>query len=136
MEGSAGNSRGESKSGDRLILPVAILLSILILGDVLMPHSSHHRAPIKETITQMGAFSEALEMFKSDAGHYPNGLNDLVVQPTGAATNWHQYLDKIWPDPWGHPYRYEYPGKQRTNSYDLSSAGPDGKFGTKDDIMN
>jgi general secretion pathway protein G len=75
-------------------------------------------------------------MFKKDVGHYPNGLNDLVVQPAGATTNWHQCLEKIWPDPWGHPYRYDFPGKHRTNSYDLSSAGPDGKFGTADNIAN
>ena len=77
-------------------------------------------------------------MFKDDNGNYPtqtNGLAGLVVQPSGA-TNWHQYFDNIPLDPWGHPYLYEYPGRHNTNTFDLSSAGPDGIPGTADDIVN
>ncbi len=78
-------------------------------------------------------------MFKAENGFYPtgtNGLNDLVVKPANASTNWHQHLDKVPSDMWGHPYLYVFPGKHNTNSYDLSSAGPDGIPGTKDDIVN
>ena len=39
-------------------------------------------------------------------------------------------------DPWGNPYIYYYPGKHNPDSYDLLSAGPDGKEGTDDDIGN
>ena len=39
-------------------------------------------------------------------------------------------------DPWGDQYIYEYPGKHNPKRYDLSSAGPDGKPGTDDDIVN
>jgi general secretion pathway protein G len=135
MDESEGNSQGEARSGARLILPAMVCLAVIIL--VIEKQFAGHGVPrIKMTITQIGAFSEALKMFKGDIGHYPNGLNDLVVQPAGASTNWHEYLDRIPFDPWGHPYLYEYPGKHRTNSYDLSSAGPDGKFGTEDDIAN
>lgn len=87
---------------------------------------------------RIAMFRAALEEFKSDNGDYPagtNGLNDLVSHPTGA-TNSQQYVKEVPLDPWGHPYRYEFPGKHLTNSYDLSSAGPDGKFGTEDDIPN
>ena len=87
---------------------------------------------------QIGAFSTALDMFKLDNGFYPagtNGLNDLVSRPA-RATNWHRYLDKIPQDHWGHPYLYVSPGRHNTNSYDLSSAGPDGILGTPDDIVN
>ena len=88
-------------------------------------------------MTQISAFNTALDMFKTDNGIYPagtNGLNDLVVMPSGM-TNWHQYLDEIPVDPWGHPYIYEFPGKLRPDSYELRSAGPDGKIGTADDIL-
>jgi general secretion pathway protein G len=121
-----------------VFLIVFLLLGLAIF--LLIPPLAGHGWPkIKATIAQIQAFGDALEMFKSDNGYYPAGtnrLNDLVVKPVGASTNWHQYEDKIPLDPWGHPYRYEYPGKHRTNSYDLSSAGPDGKFGTEDDIGN
>jgi general secretion pathway protein G len=89
-------------------------------------------------VTQMNAFATALDVFKVDNGFYPStalGLQSLVTQPQGA-TNWHQYLDAIPKDPWGNEYIYACPGKHRPRSYDFSSAGPDGKAGTDDDIVN
>ena len=83
----------------------------------------------------------ALDMFKQENSHYPsgtNGLNDLITKPPGA-TNWDPYIslkDNKFLDPWGHPYLYISPGLHNTNSYDLSSAGPDGIPGTQDDIKN
>jgi len=53
------------------------------------------------------------------------------------ATNWHgPYLAKVPHDIWGKNFVYEYPGKHNPDSYDLTSCGPDGKAGTKDDIGN
>jgi len=118
---------------------IVFLLLGLVIYFFMPPLAGSRPAPIKAAITQIGAFGDALDMFKSDNGHYPtgkNGLNNLVVKPADATTNWHQYLAEIYLDPWGHPYLYEYPGKHGTNVYDLSSAGPDGKFGTPDDIAN
>jgi len=81
----------------------------------------------------------ALAAFKVDTGFFPkgsNGMLELLQQPTGA-TNWHgPYLEKLPVDPWGNKYFYEYPGKHNPNGYDLFSAGPDGKPGTDDDIVN
>ncbi len=86
-----------------------------------------------------GGIQSALDAFKADTGSYPkgsNGLLELVQQPAGA-TNWRgPYLDKLPNDPWGHKYIYEYPGQHNTNGFDLFSAGPDGKAGTDDDIVN
>jgi general secretion pathway protein G len=86
-----------------------------------------------------GGIKSALGAFEVDNGSYPkgsNGLLELVQQPTGA-TNWHgPYLEKTPLDPWGTKYFYEYPGKHQTNGYDLFSAGPDGKAGTDNDIVN
>jgi general secretion pathway protein G len=80
----------------------------------------------------------ALDGFDVDNGYYPKSLRDLVQQPADAK-NWPgSYLNstKLPVDPWGHKYIYEYPGKHNTNGYDLFSAGPDGKPGTGDDIVN
>jgi len=114
---------------------------IFIVWCALTPISSGPRnAPIKATIVQIKAFATGLEMFKGDNGFYPsgtNGLMDLVAKPTNATAGWHgPYLAKIPADFWGHPYHYEYPGRHNTNSFDVSSAGPDGVFGTADDIGN
>lgn len=80
----------------------------------------------------------AVDAYKADTGNYPKGLGALVQKPAGV-TNWNgPYLDPAWKplDPWGNPYIYRYPGKYNPKSYDLLSAGPDGKEGTADDICN
>lgn len=57
---------------------------------------------------------------------------------------------KVFLDPWGHPYVYRnyiqrlsagggdstYKGKRINSTYDLISRGPDGEYGTDDDITN
>ncbi len=83
-----------------------------------------------------GGIKSALGQYEVDNGFYPKSLQDLLVQPSNAK-NWHgPYLDKLPDDPWGNPYIYYFPGKHTQNSYDLLSAGPDGKEGTDDDIGN
>ena len=83
-------------------------------------------------------FKATLDRYHDDTGHYPKNLQDLVQEPTNEA-NWHgPYFDppRTPLDPWCNPYVYEFPGKHKPESYDLSSLGPDGKAGTKDDIGN
>ena len=117
------------------MLIVAMLLWSTIPVTIVTPK----KARLKTAVAQIGAFKSALDLFKLDNGFYPaatNGLNALVVEPGNASTNWQQYLERIPLDPWGHPYLYVAPGRHNTNSYDLSSAGPDGIPGTPDDIVN
>ncbi len=83
-----------------------------------------------------GGIKSALGQYEVDNGFFPKSLQDLITQPSNAK-NWHgPYLDKLPSDPWGNPYIYYYPGKHSANSYDLLSAGPDGKEGTDDDIVS
>ena len=80
----------------------------------------------------------ALGQYNVDVGHYPKSFQDLVQKPD-EATNWHgPYFEppKVPTDPWGHEYIYEFPGKHNPGSYDVMSAGPDGKKRTEDDISN
>ncbi|MDB6066300.1 MAG: xcpT 11 [Pedosphaera sp.] len=123
------------------LVELLLVLTILaILAAIVLPRmaGSGERARIGAAKTQISAFATALDMFEVDSGHYPrgkSGLNDLMVQPRDAQ-NWKQYMDSIPVDPWGQPYVYECPGKHKPSSYDLSSAGPDGRIGTDDDITN
>jgi hypothetical protein len=39
-------------------------------------------------------------------------------------------------DAWGRELNYALPGKLNPQGYDIISAGPDGLFGTQDDIAN
>ena len=77
---------------------------------------------------------DALCCFKMDNGRYPTeqeGLDILVKHP-GSPTWTGPYIrgNNILKDPWGTAYRYTL-----TNGTPVVvSAGPDTKFGTKDDI--
>lgn len=123
-----------------LVEMLLVLTILAILAGIVLPKivGRGEEAKKKATTAQLSAFAQALDLFEVDNGDYPsgrNGLQDLVTQPRDAK-NWHQYLDSIPLDQWGHPYIYVKPGKHRPNSYDLSSAGPDGQEGTADDITN
>jgi general secretion pathway protein G len=117
----------------------AAIFFLIVISGILSPiffpisHTSKN-ALMKAAKTQMKTFGAVLEMYRHDTGQFPNGLVDLMVRPA-AATNWTQYMEAIPIDPWGHPYIYIFPGEKDSNTFGLSSAGPDGRLGTKDDIV-
>jgi general secretion pathway protein G len=83
-----------------------------------------------------GGVAAGLDLFELDNGAYPASLADLQTKPQEAA-NWQgPYLKKSPKDPWGHEYVYKHPGIHNTESYDLSSVGPDGVEGSEDDVTN
>src|SRR6056297_1631559 len=85
-----------------------------------------------------GQLSLALDMYEQDTGRYPTqeeGLTVLVDDP--GVTEWKgPYLKGgLKDDPWGQPYRYTLESSEAGRTrYILASAGPDGQFGTEDDI--
>ena len=119
-----------------LMLVVAI---IGILAALVIPRiaGSGLRAQITAAKTDIGGgIKTALGNYEVDNGSYPHSLEDLLKQPSNAK-NWHgPYLDNPPIDPWKNPYIYYFPGKHNPTSYDLLSAGLDGKEGTDDDIGN
>jgi len=125
---------------------VELLLVLVILGTlaaIVLPKFSgvSQRGRVTATETQISTFKTALDAYEVDMGYYPrgrNGLVDLIQQPRDSR-NWHgPYLqsDAVPKDPWGNDYVYECPGRHNPSFYDLSSAGPDGRMGTDDDITN
>ena len=126
---------------------VELLLVLVILGvlaGIVLPKFSGRteQARVTAAQSQIATFGTALDAFEVDNGYYPrgkDGLQALLVKPSDAQ-NWRgPYLEEkggIPNDPWGRPYFYECPGKHNTSSYDISSAGFDGKDGTEDDITN
>ena len=88
---------------------------------------------------QIAAMGLALDTFEIDVGRYPNtteGLAALVRQPDGVEGWRGPYVRKLVPDPWARPYVYRCPGAHNKDGFDLSSAGPDGREGTDDDVTN
>ena len=124
---------------------VEMLLVLVIIGTlaaIVVPKLAgrSEQARITAAQSQIAAFGTALDAFEVDNGYYPkgkDGLQDLVQTPA-QAPNWKgPYLKQEVPaDPWGNAYNYECPGKHNTTGYDLSSAGPDGRAGTEDDVTS
>jgi len=122
-----------------------LLVAVLVAGFYLIESGIDRPSDKTRIIVAIadinGGIKSALDQYRLDTGVYPkgsNGLLELVRQP-GGETNWHgPYLDlpKAPVDPWGNNYVYDCPGKHNSNAYDLFSAGPDGRIGTKDDIDN
>lgn len=86
--------------------------------------------------SQIELFALALEQYRLDNHGYPateQGLSALRTMPlTGEPPrNWRgPYLRRVVPDdPWGRPYIYVAPGRANPETYDLYSAGRDGRPG-------
>jgi general secretion pathway protein G len=136
-------TKAKSQLGFTLTEIMLVVVIIGILAALVIPKiaGSGERARVTAATADInGGIKSALGQYEVDNGFYPKSLQDLIVQP-GNAKNWHgPYFDSTPPtlpiDPWGNPYIYYYPGKHNVNSYDLLSAGPDGKEGTDDDVVN
>ena len=124
-----------------LVEMLLVLVILAVLAAIVYPKVAGRSEQARTTaaMTQISAFSTALDAFEVDNGYFPkgkNGLMDLVVQPRDAQ-EWHgPYLKEIPKDPWNNDYVYECPGRHNPSSYDLMSMGLDGRAGTEDDIAN
>jgi general secretion pathway protein G len=131
------------RGGFTLVELLLVMVILGILAAIVVPRFSGRTEQAKQRAaeTQISTFKTALDGFEVDTGSYPkgkNGLLDLLQQPRNAQ-NWRgPYLqtDRVPVDPWNNPYIYECPGRHNPTSYDLSSAGPDGRPGTEDDVAN
>ena len=123
-----------------LVLVILVMIaSLTVVAVIPMQRSAYMRA----AETQIKAFKTPLQAYRIDVGTFPNtsqGLEALRNPPSDLASpnKWRgPYLESPVPlDPWGNPYRYEYPGRYEADGPDIWSYGPDGIDGTEDDIGN
>jgi len=121
---------------------IGIVVAFCFVGLLLGTFSLHRddpvqraaRDPLERTIHEMMFYATALEHYKLDIGNYPlsnkdGGLRALVEDP-GEAEWSGPYAIRIKRDWWGNTYFYDCTNGVPT----LASAGPDGEFGTGDDI--
>ena len=123
-----------------LVEMLLVLVILATLAAIVIPKMAgrSEQAKITAAKQQINSFELAIDSFEVDNGFFPKtGELDMLVNQPGDAKNWRgPYLKNIPVDPWSNPYTYDYPGKHNANGYDLSSAGPDQRTGTDDDINN
>jgi general secretion pathway protein G len=132
------NMQNYKESGFTLLELLVVLGIIAMLAGIVGPQVMKHmgESKVKAAKVQIEELSAALDMYKLDAGSYPNnnqGLKALIASPEGGK-NWNgPYLRKakIPVDPWQNEYLYVYPGKH--GKFDLYSLGADGAEGGEGD---
>ncbi len=118
-----------------ILIVVAILASLMgMLASKVM--SSKDEADIKIARMGMQQLKTSLDRFSLSIGRYPTsseGLDALVKNPGGMKGWAGPYADpKAIVDPWKVPYSYNAISRRE---FTITSAGPDGKEGTDDDLM-
>ncbi len=122
--------------------PSVLLLAMAALaltGAVLVNRSLNVYAPrtddarMSRAARNLDMLRMALERFRRDCGRYPEaaeGLHALIRDP--GIEGWNgPYVNMVRPDPWGRAFHYSV----SNDVVVLFSAGPDGVFGTDDDIV-
>ena len=120
------------REGFTLIEILLVVVIIGILAAVAVPKLSGRvgQAQTNAAKASVDAIGLAVKMYEVDNGKFPDSLQSLVTK--GGEINWNgPYLEKGVPkDPWGNDFQYSKNG----NDYTIVSAGPDGVFGSEDDV--
>ena len=117
---------------------VELMLVVIIIGTLVamvMPRLAGRTEQAKRAAAKADIeanIASALDLYEIDNGSYPESLDTLMEKKEGKGP----YLKKRAIDPWGHPYKYVYPGTH--GDYDLYSFSKDGvdNNGEGDDITN
>jgi general secretion pathway protein G len=114
------------------IMVVVIILGILAATIIPQFVGNTQDAKIAAAKASVAELESAVGRFYVQMDRYPNadeGLKVLVEAPAGdEEKKWRgPYIKQLRNDPWGHPYQYVCPGAHNASSFDLWSAGGDGK---------
>ena len=127
----------EQQTKKRTHAPVLILVgfgiafALMALSMVVTSFSSMGKqARVSATRASIQSIETAIETYKSMTGNYPKSVDELFI-PIG--NNRPLFIRKeVLCDSWGTPFQIIFDD----DTYEIRSAGPDRKIGTKDDLTN
>jgi general secretion pathway protein G len=125
-----------SRSGFTFIEIMLVIAIIAILAGVAAVATGGRtkKARVAAARADIDAIGLAIDTYEIDNGKYPSGLQNLLT--SSGEPGWDgPYLKKtdgVPVDPWGNAYQFQAGDK----TYTLTSAGPDGSFGSEDDVTN
>lgn len=123
-------SRGVSAGFSLLEIMVVMAIMAMIMGAVGVGFMNYlDKAKVKQAAMDIKTISNALDLYKSEFGKYPDGLDALVQEKILKEK-------KVPKDPWGNDFVYINPGSNNSDAFDLYSFGKDGREGGGDDITN
>lgn len=114
------------------ILVVVAILGILSSIVVMKMTGQTDKARITATRTTIDSVKAGIDRYEMELGKYPENLAELVKEGDDKWPG--PFLDQteVPKDQWGHEFKYEIVGKRVR----ITSAGPDGQFGSPDDLWN
>lgn len=125
----------QNEKGFTLVELMIVVVVIATLVAMVMPRLAGKTDQAKRAAASADIeanIASGLDLYEADHGVYPDSIEALLQKKDGKGP----YLKKRANDPWGHPYKYVFPGVH--GDYDLYSFGRDGvdNNGEGDDIAN
>lgn len=111
------------------VLLVVAILGILATIAVVGIGGHLEKANITATRGNIAAINNAIKIYQLNMNKQPTSMEDL----TRETEDFEAPLASIPVDAWGNEFQFSKKGKFK---YDIRSAGPDGNFGSEDDITN
>ena len=118
--------KNKLNSGFTLIEIMVVLIIIAVMASFIVPSviSRPDEARTTKVKNDIMALEGALDLFKLDNGRYPTNSEGLSILAEGDLNT---YLKRLPLDPWGSPYQFSNPGKNR--NIDIFSLGADQQIG-------